>query len=307
MKHFFCIIILYTLIITSFHELHAQQKVWLTHEDNVPNNIAANDQSFTKYDALVDTLLFNVSHPFIQVFSPSKDINKRTAVIICPGGGYHVLLTKREGIDFAKEFASQGVTAIVLNYRLPNDQWMTNKEMVPLQDLQMALKWTNLHADSLAIDADKIGVMGFSAGGHLAALGMSHYRKPLVDPNEKFTYKPDFLILVNPIISFMDTLTHAGSRNNLLGSKINKDLIFFHSNENFVTKENSPTLLLHNLTDEVVPVGNTLVYFDKLRAAGVPTELHVYASGEHGMLTWPPTNHWFSNCIQFLNRMIVKL
>jgi acetyl esterase/lipase len=159
----------------------------------------------------------DVSIPTITMYKAEHPSAKKTAVIICPGGGYGMLAASHEGSDVAQAFNSWGITAFVLKYRLPDDSIMINKENGPLQDAQRALQLVRQNAKLWDIDPGKIGIMGFSAGGHLAATASTHFNKPVIDNPDNISLRPDFSLLIYPVISFTDSLTHMGSRNNLIG------------------------------------------------------------------------------------------
>ena len=184
-------------------------------------------------------IAYNVSVPTITVFLPPKEKANGTAVIICPGGGYHVLVIEREGRDIAREFNKLGVAAFVLKYRLPDDRIMPDKSIGPLQDAQRAVAVVREHAGEWNIDPHKIGIMGFSAGGHLASTAGTHFENALIENKNGTSLRPDFMILVYPVISFSDSLGHIGSREYLLGKNPSEKQIRFFSNELQVDKINS--------------------------------------------------------------------
>lgn len=271
----------------------SSQEIMELYPDGIPNSQPAPDQEYHTANELVDSLTFKVSIPTLKILHPSEKGKHRAAVIICPGGGYGVLLTKREGSDVALELAKNGVTGIVLKYRLPDSAHMIHQAIGPLQDLQMAIHTVRQNAGKWGVDPQKIGVMGFSAGGHLAASAGVHHDTFWVDSTTGVNVRPDFMILINPVISFMDEFGHVGSRKNLLGHRESKDQIEFFSNELHVNALTPPTFLAHNNTDSVVIVENSLVFFDRLREFKIPAEIHIYEKGEHGFLTWPAFDEWF--------------
>ncbi|MFA6946973.1 MAG: alpha/beta hydrolase, partial [Pedobacter sp.] len=182
---------------------NAQQVIPL-YPEKIPNSkISANEEQKTA-NALVDTVTRKVSVPTLTIFLPLKSQFKGSAVIICPGGGYGGLLTKREGSDVARAFAKLGITAFVLKYRLPDDGIMEDKSIGPLQDALQALKTVRQNAGKWNIDAQKIGIMGFSAGGHLASSVGTHFDARIIENPENIDLRPDFMVLVNPVISFSD-------------------------------------------------------------------------------------------------------
>lgn len=280
----------------------AQQEIPL-YTERIPNSAGAPNEEYKKANELVDSLTFNVSIPTLAVFLPSKDKANGTAVVICPGGGYHVLLTKREGTDVARAFNKLGVTAFVLKYRLPSGKTMKDRSIGPLQDAQRAIQLVRQKAAVWNIDPQKIGIMGFSAGGHLAATAGTHYRKALIENKKGVSLRPDFMLLINPVISFTDSIGHTGSRNNLLGNAPAKKQILSYSNELQVNKATPPAFLVHSSADSVVPVANSLSFYSALRHNGVAAGLHIYAKGEHGFLTTPSFDEWFGRCVHWMREM----
>ncbi|HRQ18276.1 MAG TPA: alpha/beta hydrolase, partial [Agriterribacter sp.] len=280
----------------------AQQEIPL-YTGKIPNSTDAANEENRKANELVDSLAFNVSVPTLTVFLPPKDKANGTAVIICPGGGYHVLLTKREGTDVARTFNKLGVTAFVLKYRLPSDKTMKDRSIGPLQDAQRAIQLVRQKAVEWNIDPQKIGIMGFSAGGHLASTAGTHYRDALIENTKSMSLRPDFMLLINPVISFTDSIGHTGSRKNLLGDAPTQKQINLYSNELQVDKNTPPSFLVHSNADSVVPVANSLSFYAALQHNGVTTGLHIYAKGEHGFLTTPSFDEWFGRCIYWMKEM----
>lgn len=225
------------------------------------------------------TRVSNVFEPTLTVYSPPKP--NGTAVIICPGGGYSILAIKKEGYDVAKKFAEAGVTAFVLKYRLPNDTVMVDKSLAPLQDALQAIYLVRKNADAWGISPNKIGIMGFSAGGHLASSLSVHYNDMKIANAEDISLRPDFSVLIYPVISF-GTITHAGSVSKLLGNQPTQAQKNYFSNQNHVNAQTPPTFLVHANNDVTVPVRNSLIYNEKLVAANVPAEMHIYQGGGHG-------------------------
>ncbi|MGK6352553.1 alpha/beta hydrolase [Parapedobacter sp. DT-150] len=277
----------------------AQQRLPL-YPDTIPNSRHAENREEDQPNAAVDTLTLNVSVPSLTAFFPPKEIATGTAVIICPGGGYHALLSKREGSDVAREFNKLGVTAFVLRYRLPSDETMRDKSIGPLQDAQQAIKLVREHADQWGIKPDRIGIMGFSAGGHLAATAGTHADDAFVANPGQTSLRPDFMLLINPVISFTDSIGHVGSRHNLLGEHPTAEKIRYFSNETQINGSTPPAFLVHSGVDEVVPVENSLWFYNTLRKQGVRAGLHIYATGEHGFLTAPAFDEWFGRCVYWM-------
>lgn len=206
-----------------------------------------------------------ITNPTLAYFKPEKGKASRAAVLIIPGGGYGVVVYQGEGIQTAKALAQQGVAAFVLKYRLPSDEIMVDKKIGPLQDAQQAIMTVRENAEKWGIDKSRIGVMGFSAGGHLAATLATHFEKPLIENRNHTSLRPDFQILVYPVISMQDSLTHSGSRDNLLGKNPSSQDIQLFSNELQVKADTPPTYLTHAADDKTVDVDNSIAYFSTLR------------------------------------------
>jgi acetyl esterase/lipase len=240
-----------------------------------------------------------VQKPDIAVFLPSKKNATGEAVVICPGGGYQILAYDWEGSDIARWFSSRGIAAFVLKYRLPGSASNIVPYKSPLLDAQRAMRLVRYNAWRWNIDPEKIGIMGFSAGGHLASTLSTHFDRgdpSSSDPVEQVSCRPDFSVLVYPVITFTEEFQHSGSRINLLGEDAEESLVRYFSNELQVTEDTPPAILIHANDDTGVPVENSLVYFKALRANGVSAELHVYPYGGHGfslaigkgyLSTWP--------------------
>ena len=237
----------------------------------------------------------DVDRPEIRVYQPDDVPKTGTAVVICPGGGYGALATDHEGHQVARWFNSFGVTGVVLKYRLGPRY----RHPAPLQDVQRAIRYTRAHAEELGVSANRVGVMGFSAGGHLASTVSTHFDsgdEDNSDPIERESCRPDFAVLAYPVISFTADFSHRGSARNLLGDDPDPELLESLSNDTQVTQETPPTFLFHTGADKGVPVQNSLVYYRALVEHGVNAELHVFQDGPHGvglapgdpvLSTWP--------------------
>jgi acetyl esterase/lipase len=271
----------------------AQQELPL-YAGEIPNSIAAPDEEATRDPNEPYLFRLNVSRPTITVYQPRSRDAKRAAVIILPGGTYRGVSIVKEGHDVARAFNELGVTALVLKYRTPSERHMVDKTRGPLQDAQQALRVVRDRADEWRIDRNRIGIVGFSAGGHLAATAATQFDQPVL--------RPDFLILVYPVISFTDELANKGSREQLLGAKPAPDLIKRYSNELNVTAHTPPTFLVHAADDASVPVGNSMRFAEALHAHHVAVELIVYPSGGHGFGLNNATtrDRWIDRCAQWL-------
>ena len=268
----------------------------------IPNLKDVPDGEIRSFDPQVDSLSSNVSRPTLKVFLPADTVRNRAAVIVCPGGGYHTLLTVREGSRVAQRFNEEGVAGFVLKYRHPNDANLEDKTIAPLQDAQRAIQIVREHAAEWGIDPNQIGIMGFSAGGHVAATAGTHYDDPVIDNPQGTSLRPDFMLLIYPVISCRDGITHGGSRQMLLGATPTEEQIKRFSNEEQVSSTTPPTYLTHANDDTVVPIENSLLFYQALRRNGIPAELHIYSKGEHGYLQEPSYEEWMDDCVQWMAR-----
>lgn len=220
-----------------------------------------------------------VSVPGYRFFS-AGDVDA-PCVIICPGGGYSILAAQHEGTDLAAFFNSIGVHALVLKYRIPSSDNQIDKKYAPLQDAQQAIYLVRKNAKSWHIDATKVGIMGFSAGGHLASSLAVHYNDPKIKISKKISIRPDFQILGYPVLSF-GKFAHKGSRNNLLGSDTTEQFIQYFSGELQVNAETPKAFIVHAKDDKAVPIENSYQYLDALKRFGIEGELYEFEKGGHG-------------------------
>jgi acetyl esterase/lipase len=246
----------------------------------------------------------NVSEPTLTVYSPAVDKPNGTAVIICPGGGYGRLAIDHEGVEVAKAFNLLGVTAFVLKYRLPDDSINIDRSLAPLQDAQQAICWVRANAAHYGIDRNKIGIMGFSAGGHLASTAATHFNFKADAANiDTTSARPDFAILIYPVITFDSTFGHKGSRNNLVGANASKEKFDFYSNELQVTPATPPIFLIHASDDATVPVENSIRFYQACIKNKVLAEMHIYPKGGHGFGMYNKTtdDSWMERLRNWLN------
>jgi len=283
-------------------------KLYLTlWSDNIPNYQKADEVEIRDSTDVVQ--ISYVQQPDISVYLSSKKIATGQAVVICPGGGYRILAYDFEGSDVAKWLNSKGIAAIVLKYRLPVSKSNIVNHKSPLLDVQQAIRLTRYHAKEWGIDRDKIGIVGFSAGGHLASTAGTHFDsgKPnAIDPVESMSSRPDFMILIYPVITFTDSFMHKGSRNALLGENPDPALIEYYSNELQVTTDTPPTFIVHAGDDKSVPIENSLVFYQFLKDNGVPTEFHIYPQGGHGFslaIGKGRLETWTDRCIDWLKSL----
>lgn len=282
------------MVLLSFSATVKAQEVINLYPGSVPGAKAtpANYvESTTNTDGIVR--VSKVSVPTLTVFLPAKDKATGAAVIICPGGGYGILAISHEGYDVAKRFNEIGVTAFVLKYRLPSGEIMTDPSFGPLQDAQQAIYVLRSDAKKWGIDPARIGIMGFSAGGHLASSLAVHYGDSKIK-NDKISLRPDFSVLIYPVITFGPD-THVGSQKNLLGQTPSEEELKYFSNERWVTSATPPTFMVHANDDKAVPVNNSISFDLALVKAKVKAELHVYQAGGHGfgLNNKTTTQDWF--------------
>ena len=231
--------------------------------------------------------LVHVSRPTLEVYLPAKSKANGASVLVFPGGGYVGLTWVTEGPAIAQFLQDHGIAAFVVKYRLPSDTTMEDKSIGPLQDAQQAMLIVRQRAKDWNLDPNRIGAIGFSAGGHLASSLGTHFAKSYVANPNQTSLRPDFLVLVYPVISMDLRLTHMGSRNALLGATPTDEQVRLFSNELQVSKDTPPTLLLHSADDRLVDVDNSIQFFEALRHANVPVDMTVFDKGQHGFVLIP--------------------
>jgi acetyl esterase/lipase len=259
--------------------LQAQEFIPLWPAGKMPNS-----KGLSLPDSIANERIYQVGTPGMYAFFPSRQENKHAAVVICPGGGYARLAYVISGIQLAKWFNTMGISALVLNYRLPLSPDLQQRETGPLQDAQRAVKIVRAHAAEWGIAPDKIGIQGSSAGGHLASLaGTAHADVSAIgDALDTVAYKPDFMILVSPVID-MGAYAHIGSRENLLGKTPTEQQIAAYSTQLQVTPQTPPAFIADAANDNVVNPMNSLLFYQALLQNRVSASLHVFPQGGHAI------------------------
>jgi acetyl esterase/lipase len=257
----------------------SQEFIPLWPDGNKPN---ANGKKIT--DSLFNERIWRVATPGIYAFVVPKSENKGTAVLICPGGGYERLSHLYNGFNLAKWYNSIGVNAFVLIYRLPHQQDLQQRQLAPLQDAQRAMRLIRANASKWNIKTDKIGVMGVSAGGHVASTLGTHFEdvSSVNDYLDTFSYRSNFMILLSPVIS-MGKYAHPGSKKYFIGPDSTKQMIEKYSNELQVSSATPPTFIVHALNDSSVKVQNSLFFYNALIDKNVNASIHIFPHGGHGI------------------------
>jgi len=276
------LVVAFVCLVATIGCLSAQNKVIDLWNGKIPGAIQSDE-----FKQHVDTTAgwvdkHSIVKPELYFYPAPEEKATGTAVVICPGGGYSGLAIRHEGLQVAQWFNSLGITAFVLTYRQPDDAIMENKSIGPLQDGQRAIRIVRRHAKEWGIDPEKIGIMGFSAGGHVASTISTHYNEKVYEPDDSTSARPDFSLLIYPVISMDSTITHWGSRVNLLGNNPTPEQVKHFSNELQVNAQTPPAFLVQSFDDDVVPVQNSIVYALALKKYSIPCELHLYQSGGHG-------------------------
>ncbi|RIV50942.1 alpha/beta hydrolase [Flagellimonas taeanensis] len=276
-----------TLVLTIMSiGMSAQDTIMPLWPQAVPNQIASGEKEVVDHKDDGITWITNVQNPTLEVYLPSRKNATGQAVLIFPGGGYHGLAYDWEGTDIAKALTVKGVAGIVVKYRLPWSKSITKgKNVVPLQDAQRAIKLVRAGSAEWGIAPDKIGIMGFSAGGHLASTLGTHYNDEVYqrqDAADDLSARPDFMALIYPVITLGEPSTHTGSRTSLLGEDPTQEEVDYLSNEKHVNGDTPPAFLLHAMDDKAVPVENSILFLGALREHQVPATMHVYPTGGHG-------------------------
>jgi acetyl esterase/lipase len=296
--------IIFFLLICFMKNIEAQQTIPL-YEGKVPNSLPYATKEVWEPQDNGDTIVHFISQPTLSVFLPDKSKANGTAVIICPGGGYWIASIVKEGYAVARRFNEMGIAAFVLKYRIPNDSAMVDKTIAPLQDAQRAIQLVRMNAKEWNIDTNKVGIMGFSAGGHVASTAATHFEKSYIDNSQKIDLRPDFALLIYPVISFTDAIAHIGSRDQLIGKNPSQKMIDLYSGELQVTAQTPPTFLVQASDDNTVPVANSIVYYEALLKYKIPVEMHLYKSGGHGfgMHNSTTEDDWMNSCKNWMQGM----
>jgi acetyl esterase/lipase len=245
--------------------------------------------------------MVNVSRPTLEVFLPAKVKANGASILVFPGGGFVGLTWTQEGPSIGQFFQDHGVAAFVVRYRVPSDATMEDKSIGPIQDAQQAMIIVRQHAKEWNLDPHRVGIIGFSAGGHLASTLGTHFTKAYVSNPNQIDLRPDFMILLYPVISMDPKVAHMGSRGALLGQHPTDEQVQLYSNELQVTKDTPPTLLIQSADDHLVDVDNSIRFFEALRHAGVPVDMTIFDKGEHALILIPK-DRWQSIAISWLER-----
>ena len=251
------------------------------YQKDIPNSKASLNEEKSEINADGRLNISKVSRPTLSIYLPPKEKRTSAAVIICPGGGYRILAAGHEGEDVAKRFNEMGIAAFVLKYRIPDPETMLNTSIGPLQDAQRAIQMVRENAKQYGVKTNRIGIMGFSAGGHLASTAGTLLQKAYINNPKKTNLRPDFMILVYPVISFTLPFTNQGSKDRLLGKDAPPELINNFSTELQVTSKTPPAFLVH-AKDDHVSVQNSMVFAEALRKNQVPVKMYLYEKGGHG-------------------------
>lgn len=260
-------------MISSANAQSLKMKVW---PDGAPesNGLTVPEEQFE------GVRVRNVSEAEMFVYLPEKALNTGAAVLICPGGGYQMLAMDHEGFEMAEWLNEQGVAGIVLKYRMPNGH-----HAIPSSDARRAMRLVRMNAGKWGIDPAKIGIAGSSAGGHLAATAATRFdagNAGASDPVETFSSRPDFMLLLYPVITMEEAFTHMGSRNSLIGKDGDAGLVEFYSNEKQVSAATPPAFLVLADDDKAVVPQNSIAFYAALKSHGIPAEMHIFQKGGHG-------------------------
>ncbi|ANF49941.1 hypothetical protein A0O34_05075 [Chryseobacterium glaciei] len=291
--------ITFLLLISFFIQLSAQEKIMVWPKGQMPNSKGLPLKTEEK-----DGRIIQIKETEMFAFLPPKEERKQMAVIVIPGGGYYKLTYDLGGYQIAKWFNTLGISAFVLNYRLPTSPDLKQKEVAPLQDVQAAIKYLRKNAAQYGISPDQIGVIGTSAGGHLAATvsNIPTDYTELKGDWESFSTIPNFAILVSPVID-LGEFAHIGSRNSLLGENASSEKIKEYSMQNRVTEKTPPTILFHAQNDKTVPVMNSILYYQEMTKNKVKGAMFIFPEGEHkiGITNKSElTDNWKKLCTDWL-------
>lgn len=287
----------------------AQDKIQLW-PNGAPN--AKVDKTYNEETVMISPnvpRIYYVTDPTLTIFRPTdSSTGQHPAIVICPGGGYQRLAFDKEGLDIAQKFAENGFVAFVLKYRLPSDRIMGDKSVGPLQDVQRAIRLVRLNAEHYGVDANRIGVIGFSAGGHLASTACTLYDyEAYSDADSAVSARPDFGVLMYPVISMEYGLTHHGSHENLIGGLGDENLLTtLFSTEKQVKTGNPPVFMVHAIDDNSVPFHNSTRFAEAMIENGNDVELHLFPHGGHGFGLGEDrhVNGWFDMMLKWFKEAL---
>jgi len=270
----------YILCCLGSTSVYGQDFIELWPKGHIPNS-----KHLNLTDSIANERIYRVMNPGIYAFFPGKQENKGAAVVICPGGGYERLAYVISGLQLAKWFNTMGISAFVLNYRLPNSPDLIHREIGPLMDTQRAIRYIRANAAKWGINPDKVGIMGSSSGGHLAASAstINDDVSAIKDTLDKVSYKPNFMILVSPVIDLSTTYAHAGSVKNLLGIGASDEVKKKFSLQLQVTVATPPTFIADAINDKTVNPMNSLLFYQALLQNKVPVSFHAFPQGAHSI------------------------
>ena len=285
-----------------FFNAPAQEFIPLWPEGKMPNS-----KGLTLEHKEERQRITQVKTPGMYAFWTSNEDNKGSAVLICPPGGYQKLTYHLAGFQWAKWFNTMGVNAFVLIYRLPNSSDLIEREKGPIQDAQRALKIIRSMASVRNIDPGKVGIVGASAGGHLASTLGTHFEdfSLIGDSIDRYSVRPDFMVLISAVINMGD-FAHEGSVQAFLGADAGKEKRDYYSNEKQVTEQTPPTFLVHARNDNTVPVQNSIQFYNAMLEKGVDGSLHIFPYGRHSISLKNESvmlNYWTSLCENWLYEM----
>lgn len=294
------------LIIILFNEISAQQKISVWQKGEMPNSKGLKLNNIEEKEGRIT----QIQEAELFAFLPAKEERKPMAIIVIPGGGYRHLTYDLGGYSYAKWLNTLGISAFVLNYRLPTSPDLKQKELGPLQDIQAAIKLIRKNAAQYGISPDQIGVLGTSAGGHLAAMvsNISTDHTELKGDWSTISTVPNFAILVSPVID-LGEFAHKGSRVNLLGENASAEKIEEYSMQNRVTEKTPPTILFHAQNDNAVPVINSILYYEAMIKNKVKGAMFIFPQGEHNIgisNKTELTDNWKKLCADWLGEMSNK-
>lgn len=290
-----------SIVALTSHSQNNPMEISLYPDNHIPGNLPGPNEETSESGGGI-LRISKIRIPTLRIYPAPPDKANGAAVIICPGGGYSIVAIDHEGYKVAEKFNEMGVTAFVLKYRIPNKKNQEDPAIAPLQDAQQAMLTVRSNAKKWHVDPARIGIMGFSAGGHLASTAGTHFERSLIDNPENISLRPDFMMLLYPVISADLAITHSGSFKNLLGADPTQAQLDLYSNEKQVTAHTPPAFLVHASDDKGVNPDNSIVLYQALLKNKVPAELHLYQNGGHGFGLHNPTtkDEWIERCRNWL-------